>query len=118
MSKKLYEETNIQDIADAIREKNGEETTYKVSEMAQAISDIPSGTDTQDATASIGEIVSGKTAYLASGKATGTMPNLDNISFGDNAVANNPGYTNPQYYEDIAEAINYAIEHGALSSSI
>ena len=43
MSKKLYEETDIQSVADAIREKNGLTITYKVSEMAQAIKDIPSG---------------------------------------------------------------------------
>lgn len=43
MSKKLYEESNISAIANAIREKGGTEVTYKVSEMAQAIKDIPSG---------------------------------------------------------------------------
>lgn len=89
MSKKLYEEANIQNIANAIREKNGEETIYKVSEMAQAILDIDGG--------------------------TGDMPNLDEISFGNDPTVDNPGYTNPQYYEDIADAINYAIEHGGES---
>lgn len=43
MAKKLYEESNIQAIADAIREKNGETTTYKTSEMAAAIINLPSG---------------------------------------------------------------------------
>ena len=43
MAKKLYEETNIQAIANAIREKNGETTTYKTSEMANAISAITTG---------------------------------------------------------------------------
>lgn len=37
MANKLYEETSIQDIADAIREKNGESTTYKVADMGNAI---------------------------------------------------------------------------------
>ena len=37
MSKKLYEESSIQDIATAIREKNGTTTKYKVSEMADAV---------------------------------------------------------------------------------
>ena len=40
MANKLYEETSIQDIADAIREKNGTTNTYKVSEMASAIEEI------------------------------------------------------------------------------
>lgn len=37
MSKKLYEESHIQNIADSIRGKNGSSDTYKVSEMANAI---------------------------------------------------------------------------------
>lgn len=43
MSKKLYEEGDIQAIADAIREKNGGADSYTVAEMAQAVRDIPSG---------------------------------------------------------------------------
>lgn len=37
---KLYEESNIQAIADAIRTKNGEETLYKTKDMAQAVLDL------------------------------------------------------------------------------
>lgn len=40
---KLYEETDIQNIANAIREKVGTADTFKVSEMANAISNIESG---------------------------------------------------------------------------
>lgn len=43
MSKKLYEESHIKDIADSIRGKNGSSDTYKVSEMANAIDNIPTG---------------------------------------------------------------------------
>lgn len=43
MAQKLYEESNIQAIANAIRSKNGETTSYKVSEMANAIKSISSG---------------------------------------------------------------------------
>lgn len=47
MTKKLYEEASVQAIANAIRGKNGLSTTYKIADMAQAITDIPSGsTDT------------------------------------------------------------------------
>ena len=42
MAKKLYEETNIENIADAIRAKGGS-GTFTVSQMAQAIEDLPSG---------------------------------------------------------------------------
>ena len=37
MAKKLYEEASVQDIAVAIREKNGETTTYKIGEMGAAV---------------------------------------------------------------------------------
>ena len=40
---KLYEETDIQNIANAIREKTKSTDTFKVSEMADAISEIKSG---------------------------------------------------------------------------
>ena len=43
MAQKLYEESNIQAIADAIRGKNGLSDTYKTSEMAAAISAIEIG---------------------------------------------------------------------------
>lgn len=39
---KLYEDTNIKAIANAIRERTGETNTYKVSEMAEAILGIQS----------------------------------------------------------------------------
>lgn len=40
MAKKLYEESSVQNIANAIRAKNGEMTTYKIGEMAAAITAI------------------------------------------------------------------------------
>ena len=46
MAQKLYEESNIQAIANAIRSKNGLTTTYKVSEMAAAITAIEGGGST------------------------------------------------------------------------
>ena len=43
MAKKLYEEASVQAIANAIREKNGEASTYKIGEMAAAIAAITGG---------------------------------------------------------------------------
>lgn len=43
MGLKLYEETSVQAIADAIRAKNGSSDTYTISEMSTAIGNIPSG---------------------------------------------------------------------------
>lgn len=48
MAKKLYEETSVQAIANAIRAKNGKTTTYKIGEMADAISALSVGDDTPD----------------------------------------------------------------------
>ncbi len=45
MSKKLYEETNISDIADAIREKNGTQNTYTVAQMPSAVRAIHTSPD-------------------------------------------------------------------------
>ena len=43
MAMKLYSDSDISDIADAIRSKNGTSNTYKVSQMASAIQAIPTG---------------------------------------------------------------------------
>lgn len=43
MANKLYEESSVQDIAKAIREKNGSTATYKVSQMGNAIREISVG---------------------------------------------------------------------------
>ena len=43
MANILVERSSLENIADAIREKNGTENTYKPSEMPQAIKDIESG---------------------------------------------------------------------------
>lgn len=45
MSKKLYTEAYVQNIADAIREKNGLTDTYMLGEMATAIRAIQTGSD-------------------------------------------------------------------------
>ena len=43
MANKLYNDVSVQDIADAIREKNGLSTTYTISQMGNAIRAIPTG---------------------------------------------------------------------------
>ena len=47
MAKKLYEESSIQNIANAIREKNGTTTKYKVAEMGAAIRELSGETQTE-----------------------------------------------------------------------
>ena len=43
MANKLYNDTSIKAIANAIRAKNGKTDTYTVAEMAGAINDISAG---------------------------------------------------------------------------
>lgn len=53
MANVLVDETALQDIADAIRTKNGTENTYKPGQMADAIEAIPSGGITPTGTINI-----------------------------------------------------------------
>lgn len=62
---KLYDDTNLKAIADAIRAKNGTNETYKPSEMASAISAISGG----DATAVSG-IIDGSIVSIEDNRAT------------------------------------------------
>lgn len=95
MTKVLLTESYLDDIADAIREKRGVLTEYKPSQMAGAIMDIDTH-DTHDATASAGDVLTGKTAYIATGKVSGTMPNQGAIA--GTIDAENPSYTVPEGY--------------------
>lgn len=64
MAKKLYEENSVKAIADAIRTKNGETTTYKIGEMAAAINGIGGGGDLSNAIVTYNQVNSTATAYL------------------------------------------------------
>lgn len=71
MALKLYEENNIKAIADAIRGKKETDTTYKVSEMADAVKTIASGTHYDTLKVYEGEVVSnviGKGEYVVLAK--------------------------------------------------
>lgn len=63
------------DLANAIRTKKGYPTTQKINpqNFSSEIEGIQTGTDTSDATATVSDLLSGKTAYGSSGKITGTL---------------------------------------------
>ena len=75
--KKLYEEASVQDIANAIRAKNGSTDTYKIADMADAVMAIaplqPVVEEYQQMNATVA-------AYLTSAEAVYTDANGDSVS--------------------------------------
>lgn len=77
MANKLYEESHIQNIANAIRGKTGKSDLLDVSEMAGEISNISAGLDTSDATVTASDLAEGVVAYGSNGRIVGSVKTVD-----------------------------------------
>ena len=86
---KLYEESCVQDIADAIRNKNGTANTYTIRNMAGAINNIqagsPSGTGLPDT------IIAGDTPIISSSVIVKTIFDIDMTATGIKIVVPKTG---------------------------
>ena len=79
----IADKSELDDIANAVREKTGKTEKMNLSQIARNVREIsevsgPTGTDTSDATITSGaQMLKNVTAYGANGKITGTIPSQD-----------------------------------------
>lgn len=103
MANKIIDDTNLKNIANAIRNKKGTTNQMLPSQMADEISSIKTatssgGTDTSDATINASDVLAEKIAYGSSGRIVGTMKNNGsqtiNVSSANTSYTINKGYHN------------------------
>lgn len=123
MANRIIDDTNLRNIANAIRNKKGTTTRMLPSQMANEISSIKTatssgGTDTSDATVNASDVLSGKIAYGAIGRIVGSMKNNGSQTIDVSRV--DTSYTISKGYHDGSGRvqISYAEVSKLVSSNI
>lgn len=102
-------------IANAIRQKTGSSNPIPAQKFVDEILGIQTGTDTSDATATSDDILSGKTAYGADGKLTGTIKSKASAD----VTFSGPTVTVPAgHYPSVVQKSIQTVEQGTPSISV
>ena len=113
MANRIIDDTNLMNIANAIRNKKGTTNQMLPSQMANEIASIKTatssgGTDTSDATVNASDVLENKIAYGASGRIVGSMKNNGSQMIDVSSV--NASYTISKGYHDGSGSVQISSE--------
>lgn len=109
MAMKLYNESSIQNIANAIREKNGSSSTYTVGEMSQAISNLTGDSQATDISLNITGATVGQTVKISAVDDNGVPTAWEPVDMASGGAGAENAFTISETTTEAVEVINLAI---------